>query len=70
VPSDASIEVAIGDDVAVCTGDLVLTLDHAWRLVREFARTGEVGDLGDWYGLRSWRPRVRRWLIDRRGRFI
>jgi hypothetical protein len=51
VPPDATIEVPIMDDLAVFAGDFVLTLDHAWRLMREFSRTGEVDDLGDWYGL-------------------
>jgi hypothetical protein len=39
------------DDLAIFTGDFVVTLEHAWRLMREVARTGEVGDSGDWWGL-------------------
>jgi len=39
------------DDLAIFTGDFVVTLEHAWQLMREIVRTGEVGHFGDWYGL-------------------
>jgi hypothetical protein len=51
VPSDATVEILIMNDLAIFTGKFVVTLEHAWRLMREVARTGEVGDSGDWRGL-------------------
>lgn len=51
VPPDAVVEIPIMDELAIFTGDFVVTLEHAWRLMREFARTGEAGDFGNWYEL-------------------
>ena len=51
VPSGAEVEVPIMDDLAVFTGDFVLDTDRAWNLVHDFARTGAVGPLGEWWEL-------------------
>jgi hypothetical protein len=49
VPADEEIEVPIFDEPAVFTGEVVMTLDHAWQFVENFARTGSVGDYENWF---------------------
>ncbi|MGW1030566.1 hypothetical protein ACWD4Z_00090 [Streptomyces antibioticus] len=48
VPSGAEVEVPIMDDLAVFTGDFVLSLDRAWELVHDFTQTWAVAPLGEW----------------------
>ncbi len=36
------------DDLAVFTGDFVLSVDHAWEVVQNFVLTGAFEDLGEW----------------------
>lgn len=48
---DAEVEVVITDEPAVFTGDFVLSLDHAWGVVRTFLHAGTPGELDEWYGL-------------------
>jgi hypothetical protein len=48
VAADAAVDIPIMDDLAVFTGDFVLTVDRAWVLVRNFIRTGAPRDLGEW----------------------
>ncbi|WP_406482641.1 hypothetical protein [Streptomyces sp. NBC_01615] len=47
-PADAVVDVPIMDDLAVFSGDFVLTVDRAWALVRNFIQTGAPGELGEW----------------------
>jgi len=49
VPLGAVVDVLILDDLAKYTGEFVLSVDHAWDLVRDFIRTGSASDLGEWY---------------------
>jgi hypothetical protein len=51
LPPHGKIDVPFMDQVGVFTGDFVMTLDRAWDVVREFVRTGFVGDIGEWYEL-------------------
>jgi hypothetical protein len=48
VPSDAAVEVLIMDEPAEFTGDFVVAVDHAWRLIKEFVHTNELVNLGEW----------------------
>ncbi|MEU1599194.1 hypothetical protein ABZ468_41920 [Streptomyces sp. NPDC005708] len=48
VAADVAVDIPIMDDLAVFTGDFVLTVDRAWVLVRNFIRTGAPRDLGEW----------------------
>ncbi len=36
------------DDLAVFTGDFVLSLDRAWELVHDFTQTWAAAPLGEW----------------------
>jgi hypothetical protein len=45
------VEVQIMDDLAEFTGDVVLSLDHAWAVVQQFVRTGDVSTVGEWHEL-------------------
>ncbi|WP_416979032.1 hypothetical protein [Streptomyces sp. T028] len=51
VPVDALVDVPIMDDPAEFTGDFVLSVDHAWAVVRSFIQTGAPRDLGVWFAL-------------------
>ncbi|MFJ4846509.1 MULTISPECIES: hypothetical protein [unclassified Streptomyces] len=48
VGGDAVVEVPVMDDLAAFGGDFVLAVDRAWAVVRDFVRTGAVGDPGEW----------------------
>lgn len=48
VPSDVVVEVLIFDELARFSGDFVLTLEHAWRVLDAFIRNGSPGDPRDW----------------------
>jgi hypothetical protein len=48
VPSEAMVEVPIMDDLAVFSGEFVLSVDRAWEAVQKFARAGIFEDLGEW----------------------
>ncbi|MGW1094175.1 hypothetical protein ACWD5W_00110 [Streptomyces sp. NPDC002455] len=42
VPSEATVEVPIMDDLTEFTGDFVLGIDQAWDVVRRFSQEGEI----------------------------
>lgn len=46
--ADVVAHVPIMDDLAVFSGDCVLSVDRAWALVRTFIRTGRPCELGEW----------------------
>ncbi|MEU3285447.1 hypothetical protein [Streptomyces longwoodensis] len=46
--ADALVHVPIVDDLAVFSGDCVLSVDRAWALVRNFIQTGAPSELGEW----------------------
>lgn len=48
VPPEAEVEVPILDELAVFTGDFVLTTDRAWELVLAFTQTWAAEPLGEW----------------------
>lgn len=47
-PSDTVIDIPSIDGPAEFTGDFVLNIDHAWRLVCTFIQAGAPNDLGQW----------------------
>jgi hypothetical protein len=49
VPGSEQVEVLIIDEPALFSGEVVMTLDHAWQLVQEFARTGSIKEYEDWF---------------------
>ena len=51
VPLDDVVEVLIVDELARFSGDFVLTLEHAWRVLDAFIHSGSPGDPRDWCGL-------------------
>lgn len=48
VPPETTVDVLIMDDLAAFTGDFVLSVDHAWDVVRDFVRTEAIEGLGEW----------------------
>lgn len=51
MPSDHTVEVLIFDDLTPFSGDFALTLEHAWRVLDAFIRSGSPGEPRDWLGL-------------------
>jgi hypothetical protein len=51
VPNDAYVQVPVMDELARCTGDVVLDVHRAWDLVRAFLRAGQAGEFGEWHPL-------------------
>lgn len=49
VPPDEEVEVPIIDEPSVFTGEVAMTLDNAWQLVQDFARTGSLDEYEDWF---------------------
>ncbi|MGW1963758.1 hypothetical protein ACWCPD_26435 [Streptomyces sp. NPDC001935] len=49
--ADVVVHVPIMDDLAVFSGDCVLSVDRAWAVVRNFIRTGRPYELGEWRDL-------------------
>jgi hypothetical protein len=49
VAADDEVDVLIIADLMPFTGEVVMRLDHAWQLVQQFLRTGQVGDHEDWF---------------------
>ena len=49
VSPDELVEVPIINEPALFSGEVVMTLDRAWQLVPDFARTGSVGEYEDWF---------------------
>lgn len=45
---DSVVEVPITDDLAVFSGDFVLTADRAGALLHDFIQVGSPGELGEW----------------------
>jgi hypothetical protein len=48
---DAEVEVVIMDELHAFTGDVALTIDHAWDIVLDFIQAGEPCELSNWYEL-------------------
>lgn len=48
VPPEVIVDVPIMDDLAVFTGDFVLSVDHAWDVVWNFVQAGTFEELGEW----------------------
>ena len=46
---DDEADVLIIDELSRFTGEVVMTLDHAWQLVEHFLQTGDVGEHEDWF---------------------
>lgn len=51
VPLDDVVEVLILNELARFSGDFVLTLQRAWRVLNAFIHSGSWGDPRDWRGL-------------------
>ena len=51
VPPVVGVEVPVMDELAWFSGDFVLSVDHAWDVVRRFAVTGHFEGPGAWFEL-------------------
>lgn len=49
--ADTEVEVMAMNELAVFTGDFVLSVDHAWDVVRGFFQAGVPDELGEWWNL-------------------
>ncbi|MEU5257144.1 hypothetical protein [Streptomyces longwoodensis] len=47
-PADTAVHLPIMDDLAVFSGDNIITVDRAWTLIRHFIQTGTPGAPGEW----------------------
>ncbi|MFD7244655.1 hypothetical protein [Streptomyces massasporeus] len=48
VATNAVVDVPVMEDLAPFSGDFILTVEHAWTLLRNFIQTGAHDELGDW----------------------
>jgi hypothetical protein len=51
VPPDDTVDMPIMDEDSSFTGHFIMSVDRAWKAVRDFAGTGSPDGLGEWYEL-------------------
>ncbi len=50
-PAVADVEVPVMDELVEFSAVYAVDLDRAWRVVEEFARNGDISELGQWSDL-------------------